>query len=177
VTGPNPPRGDVYLPLVYDELRRLAAHYLRSERSDHTLQPTALVHEAFLRLRKLNRIPIQDRRHFVALAARVMRNVLVEHARAHKAAKRGGMLRRVTLAEGTLVHDDRASEDVLALEAALQKLEREDPRLARLVELRFFGGLTAQETAEVLDLSEETVLRDWRLAKSWLLRELTSHAV
>ena len=99
MSGSNPPRGDVFLPLVYDELRRLAAHYLRAERADHTLQPTALVHEAFLRLRKLNRIPIQDRRHFVALAARVMRNVLVEHARAHGAAKRGGMLRRVTSAD------------------------------------------------------------------------------
>ena len=170
--GPDPPRGDTLLPQVYEELRRLAAHYLRSERSDHTLQPTALVHEAFLRLRKLNRIAIHDRRHFIALAATLMRNVLIEHARAHRAAKRGGGLQRVTFAEGVGIHDDRTSEDVLRLEAALQKLERHDPQLARLVELRFFGGLTNEEVAEELGFSVRWVGGQWAFARAWLQREL-----
>lgn len=159
------------MPLVYDELRRLAGSYLRRERSDHTLQPTALVHEAFLKLvgQELN---LQNRAHFFGVAAQVMRCILVDHARGHDAAKRGNGAARFTLEE---VQDTplESQVDLLALDEALNELARLDPPQARLVELRYFGGLTIEETAEVLGLSPATVKREWRLARTWLHRELS----
>jgi RNA polymerase sigma factor (TIGR02999 family) len=160
------------LPLVYDELRRLAAQYLSRERSDHTLQPTALVHEAFLRLVDQTQATWQDRAHFFRTAARAMRRILVDHARAHSADKRGGLARRLSLEEAAIEPAERAT-DLLALDEALQSLAKMDERKARVVELRFFGGLSVDETAEVLDVHRATVLRDWEVAKLWLYREIS----
>jgi RNA polymerase sigma factor (TIGR02999 family) len=162
-------------PLVYPELRRMAAQYLRREKADHTLQPTALVHEAYLRLVDANIAQWQDRVHFFAVCARIMRRILVSGARSRTAGKRGGGGVHVELNESihmnaanTVVRDDQ----MIALDDALQALAKFDPRKERVVELRFFGGLSVQETAEVLRTSEQTVLRDWRLARSWLEREM-----
>jgi RNA polymerase sigma factor (TIGR02999 family) len=163
---------DKLLPLIYGELRRLAAHYLRRERPDHTLQPTALVHEAYLRLVDQTRAQWQNRAHFFGAAAQMMRRILVDHARQHKAAKRGGSGQRVTLDEKVAFAPEREM-DLLALEDALIKLEQVDPQKSRLVELRFFGGLSTEEAAEVLGVSPATVTRQWRAAKAWLLRELS----
>ena len=163
---------DKLYPLIYDELRRLAAHYLRRERPGHTLQPTALVHEAYLRLIDQTRTRWQNRAHFFGAAAQMMRRILVDHARQHGAAKRGGGERRVTLAEGAAFAPERGV-DLLALEDALNKLERVNPQKSRLVELRFFGGLSTEEAAEVLGVSAATVTREWRAAKAWLHRELS----
>jgi RNA polymerase sigma factor (TIGR02999 family) len=162
---------EAILPLVYDELRALAASHMRRERSDHTLQPTALVHEAFMRLLRLPEGAVQNRVHFFALAAMAMRRVLADHARRHRAAKRGGGAARVDLdvADGAAGPRDVAADD---LDAALDDLARLDPRHARIVELRFFGGLSIEETAEVLEISPATVKRDWVLARAWLHREL-----
>jgi RNA polymerase sigma factor (TIGR02999 family) len=158
-------------PLVEAELRRLARAYMRRERRDHTLQPTALINEAFLRLTDARRVRWQDRAHFLGIAARLMRRVLVDHARSRGYRKRGGGAERVTLDEG-LVGTMEPPVDVVALDRALEALAAVDVRKGRVIELRFFGGLSVEQTAEVLHVSADTVKRDWRLAKLWLLREL-----
>lgn len=163
---------DRLLPILYDELRRLAQGYISAERSGHTLEPTALVHEAYLRLVELDRLDWRGRAHFLGLAARVMRQVLVDHARRHRAAKRGGGGRRVTLDDAAWAPEPRPT-DVLKLEEALRELQEVDPEKCRIVELRFFGGLTVEETAEVLGVSPRTVKRGWRAARTWLARELS----
>ena len=162
---------DALLPLVYQELRRLAASYLRREKPGQTLQPTALVHEAYMRLMKDRPDRWQNRAHFCAIAAHSMRQILIERARARGAAKRGGARPRVTLDEGLVAGENR-SIDLLALDEALERLAQLDPEQARLVELRFFGGLTVEETAEAMDISPATVKRHWTVAKAWLSREL-----
>jgi RNA polymerase sigma factor (TIGR02999 family) len=162
-------------PLVEAELRRLARGYMARERRGHTLQTTALVNEAFLRLTDARRIRWQDRAHFLGISARLMRRVLVDHARSRGYRKRGGGAERVTLDEG-LVTAPELSLDVVALDRALEALEAVDVRKSRIIELRFFGGLSTEETAEVLHVSPDTVKRDWRLAKLWLLRELEGEA-
>jgi RNA polymerase sigma-70 factor (ECF subfamily) len=162
---------DTLLPIVYQELRRLAASYLRHERKGQTLQPTALVHEAYLRLMKDRPDRWQNRAHFCAIAAHSMRQILIERARARGALKRGGAQARVTLEEG-LLPGGQQSIDLLALDEALQRLAELDPEQARLVELRFFGGLTVEETAEAMSISPATVKRHWTIARAWLAREL-----
>ncbi len=161
------------MPLVYDELRHLARGYLRRERPDHTLQPTALVHEAYLRLVDTTQVNWQSRAHFYGVAARLMRRVLVDHARAHSAAKRGGRAEKISLDEaGDILRDEGAG--LVALDDALQGLAELYPRQSRVVELRFFGGLTTPEIAEVLEVSDSTVERDWNFALLWLKREMTA---
>lgn len=159
------------VPLVEVELRRLARGYMARERREHTLQTTALINEAFLRLTDARRIRWQDRAHFLGISARLMRRVLVDHARARGFHKRGGDARRVSLDEGLAVSPDLGL-DVVALDRALEALAKVDFRKSKIIELRFFGGLSVEETAEVLHVSADTVKRDWRLAKLWLLREL-----
>ncbi len=158
---------DDMLPLVYDELHRLAARYLGRERPDHTLQPTALVHEAYLRLVRQREVDWRNRAQFLGLAAGIMRRILVNHARDRAAAKRSGDRERVSL---SLVEAPSGGRDLdlLALEAALDRLAELDPRKARVVELRFFGGLTMEEIAAVLEISRATVERDWSFARAWL---------
>ena len=163
---------DQLVPLVYHELHRLAHRYMARERNGHTLQSTALVNEAYQRLVDLHDINWQNRAHFFAVSAQLMRRILVDYARSRRYDKRGGESRRIALNEAVAVFRDRRN-DVVALDDALCALARIDSRKAQVVELRFFGGLTINETAEVLHVSPDTVLRDWRLAKSWLLRELT----
>jgi RNA polymerase sigma factor (TIGR02999 family) len=158
-------------PLVETELRRLARGYMSRERRGHTLQPTALVNEAFLRLTDAQQVRWQDRAHFLGISARLMRRVLVDHARARGFRKRGGGARRVTLDEGLIASPEPAL-DLVALDRALEALAADDVRKSRVIELRFFGGLSVEETAEVLHVSPQTIKRDWRLAKLWLLREL-----
>jgi RNA polymerase sigma-70 factor (ECF subfamily) len=159
------------LPLVHAELKGIARRYLGRERIGHTLQPTALVNEAYLRLIDINRIRWESRSHFLSMAARVMRRVLVDAARARRYQKRGGGALRVTLDDGMLVTGEEG-QDLVALDAALDALAVIDPRKSRVVEMKFFGGLTVEEIAEILQVSGDTVRRDWRLAKLWLLREL-----
>ena len=159
------------MPVVYDELRRLARHYLAREGAPQTIQATALVHEAYLRLAKDKRQNWQDHTHFQAIAAIAMRRILVERARARAASKRGGSRARVTLDEALVASDDQPSE-VLALDGALTKLAAIAPRRARIVELRFFGGLTVDETATILKISPATVKRGWTVARAWLRREM-----
>ena len=166
---------DSLLPIVYQELRRLAASYLRRERPGQTLQPTALVHEAYLRLMKDRPERWQNRAHFCAIAAHSMRQILIERARARGAQKRGGARPRVTLDEALVAGGER-SIDILALDEALERLAALDPEQARLVELRFFGGLTVEETAEAMDISPATVKRHWAVARAWLARELPEGA-
>jgi RNA polymerase sigma-70 factor, ECF subfamily len=158
-------------PLVEAELRRLARGYMRRERAGHTLQTTALVNEAFLRLTDARSVRWQDRAHFLGISARLMRRVLVDHARSRGYRKRGGGAERVTLNEA-LVTSTETPVDVVALDSALEALAAVDIRKSRVIELRFFGGLSVEETAVVLHVSPDTVKRDWRLAKLWLLREL-----
>jgi RNA polymerase sigma factor (TIGR02999 family) len=162
---------DQLVPLVDKELRRLARAYMRRERKDHTLQVTALVNEAFLRFADARGVRWQDRAHFLGIAARLMRRVLVDHARARGYQKRGGEAERVMLEDAGLVSAE-VPLDIVALDRALEAFATIDPRRSQVVELRFFGGLTVDETAHVLHVSAETVKRDWRLAKLWLLREL-----
>ena len=162
---------DRLLPMVHAELRRLARVHMRGERSGCTLQPTALVNEVYLRLAELHAMGWRDRAHFFAMASRLMRRVLVESARATARLKRGGNLLEVTWDDGLMVAPERGGE-LLVLDAALEALSQQDARKARVVELRFFGGLTVEEAAEVLGMSSETVKRDWKLAKAWLRREL-----
>lgn len=158
-------------PLVYDELHRLAEVYMRREHAGHTLQTTALVNEAYIKLVDSSRVRWQNRAHFFAVAAQLMRRILVDFARNRRYQKRGGDWRQVTLAEGLGVATNPDS-DLVALDEALARLARLDPRKARVVELRFFGGLSLEETAEALQVSTDTVGRDWRAAKAWLKREL-----
>ena len=162
---------DRLLPQIYDELRRLASSYLRRERPDHTLQATALVHEAFLKLIDQRAVRWQNRAHFVGIAAQAMRRILVDHARAHSAEKRGAGDRRMSLNEA-LVVTEAPDVDVLALDEVLTRLAAIDPQQSRVVELRYFGGLTMEETAEVMRISPATVGREWTLAKAWLYAEL-----
>lgn len=159
------------LPLVHEELRRLARRFMRRERPGHTLQATALVNEAYLRLIELNHVNWRNRAHFFAMSARLMRRILVDSARAKGAYKRGGDARTVSFEEALMV-SPRPDQNLVALDHALQMLTAIDPRKGQVVEMRFFGGLSVGETAEALDVSADTVMRDWRLAKAWLLREL-----
>jgi len=159
------------MPIVHDELRQLARRYMAGERPDHTLQVTALVNEAYLRLVDLKRIQWHDRAHFFAMSARLMRRILVDYARARRYDKRGGGVRPVSLDDALHVAGD-ADRDLVALDEALAALAATDERKARVVELRFFGGLSVDEASAVLHVSPETVGRDWRLAKAWLAREL-----
>jgi RNA polymerase sigma factor (TIGR02999 family) len=162
---------DTLTPLVYDELHRLAHRYMKRERPGHSLQTTALVNEAYMRLADYTRMQWQDRAHFFAASAQAMRRILVERVRRHN-RKRGGGVQRVSLEEAAVVgsHDDT---DLVALDDAMHTLARIDARKVQVVEMRFFGGLSVEETAEVLKLSPKTVKRDWRVAKAWLYRELT----
>ena len=163
------------IPAVYQELRRMADHYLRGEDSGHSLQPTALVHEAYLRLIDQTKVEWQNRAHFFGVAAQMMRRILIDHAKAKHRVKRGGTAIKVMLDENVNFTQERASE-LLALDDALQMLSRMDERKSRIVELRYFGGLTVEETAQVLGISDKTVMRDWNLAKAWLHRELTNNS-
>lgn len=164
---------DRLLPILYDELRGLAVHYLQQERVDHTLQPTALVHEAYLKLVDQKATPWKNRAHFLGVAARAMRQVLVDHARKKKAVKRGHQLDRITLDDALGVTSNDIV-DLVALDDAMNQLATLDARQSRIVELRFFGGLTVEETAHVLSISISTVESDWRMARAWLHRELKS---
>ncbi len=159
------------MPLVYDELRRLARQYLQRERSDHTLQATGLVHEAYLRLVDQTSTTWQNRAHFFGVAAHVMRRILVDYARSHRAEKRGGSREKIMFEEELAPAAER-TVDLIALDDALNDLDALDPRQSRIVELRFFGGLTNEEIGTVLDISPRTIKREWRLAKAWLRREI-----
>jgi RNA polymerase sigma factor (TIGR02999 family) len=161
---------DELAALVYDQLRRRARQALRGERLDHTLQPTALVHEAFLRMVGIDNVDWRDRAHFFAIAAQKMRRILVDSARARRYQKRGGGAPHVTFQEALFVSDRKT--DLIALDDALGALARHDARKARVVEMRFFGGLTNEEIAAALDVSTDTVTRDWQMAKLWLRREM-----
>jgi len=163
------------MPLVYDELRRLARHYLRQERSDHTLQSTALVHEAYLRLAGQSPPQWQNRAHFYGIAAHLMRQILVEHARSRGAAKRGGGATRLELDE-SLSLVEQNGVDVIVLDKALRELTELDAQQGRIVELRFFAGLTIEDTSEVLGISPATVKREWVTARAWLFRAMTGEA-
>jgi len=163
--------GDALMDAVYGELRKMARGYLRRERDGHSLPPTALVHEAYLKLVDQQHVRWQNRAHFFAIAARVMRRILVDHARGHASAKRGGGGTTFTLLDSD-ARLDPPGVDILALDVALEKLAGIDPRQSRLVELRFFGGLTVDEAAAVLDIAPITVKRDWALARTWLYREI-----
>ena len=165
---------DALLPLVYDELHRQAAAYMRRERPGHTIQATALVHEAYLRLMKEPNTRWQNRAHFCAIAANSMRQILVERARARRRLKRAGDQQRITLSDAIPSASTAGAVDVEVLDAALHRLTSLDPDLARLVEMRFFGGLSIDETAEVLGVSPATVKRNWATARAWLKREMTS---
>ena len=160
------------VPLVYTELHRLARHYMANERAGHTLQTSALVNEAYLRLVNFKNVTWKNRAHFFGVSAGLMRRILVDFARSRRSLKRGGEVLTVSLEEGSIAFPS-AGADLVALDDALKSLAAMDPRRSRVVELRFFGGLSAQETAEVLKVSAETVLHDWKLAKVWLLRELS----
>ena len=165
------------MPLVYGELRRLAHHYLQRERSDHTLQSTALVHEAYLRLAGQNPPQWQNRAHFFGIAAHVMRQILVEYARAHTAAKRGGASACKLTLDEALELPQKVDVDVIALDGALDRLTELDPQQSRIVELRFFAGLTIEDTSEVMGISPATVKRDWTSARAWLYREIDRSAL
>ena len=164
---------DELVPVVYRELRRRAGAYLRRERPDHTLQPTALVHEAYLRLTAQDRVAWQNRAHFFAIAAQMMRRVLVDHAREHQAAKRPGAHLKVLLDDGIGAAQPPSCE-LMMVDEALVDLARIDPRQAQIVELRYFGGLSEQEVAAVLSVSRATVTREWQTARAWLYRRLTT---
>jgi RNA polymerase sigma factor (TIGR02999 family) len=163
---------DELIPVVYHELHRLARNYMNRERAGHSLQATALVHEAYIRLVDYKRMQWQDRAHFFAVSAQMMRRILVDAARARATGKRGGGAVHLDLNESIDAIPDRGRQ-LVALDEALDSLAQLDPRKARVVEMRFFGGLTAEETAEVLKISAPTVLRDWKLARAWLMRELS----
>src|SRR2546421_10001640 len=163
---------DKLMPLVHEELRRLAHRYMRRERRGHTLQTTALVNEVYLRLVDQKGISFESRAHFFGIAARAMRQILVEYARQRSALKRGGAMERVALEEAALV-TDKPSAELIALDEALSELAKFDERLSRMVELRFFGGLSVKETAEVMRVHPNTIVRDWSMAKAWLRRRLT----
>jgi RNA polymerase sigma-70 factor (ECF subfamily) len=162
------------IPVVYDELHRLAVRHLRRERQDHTLQPTALVHEAYIKLVAQRDADWQSRNHFFAVASKLMRRILVDYARQHLRAKRGGGHTKVSLEEVALVSPQRP-DGMLAIDESLSRLEKLDERQARIVELRYFGGLTIEEAAQVLGVSPTTVRREWASAKAWLYGELNNH--
>ncbi len=163
------------MPLVYEELRHLAHHYLRQERGDHTLQSTALVHEAYMRLAGQSAPQWQNRAHFFGIAAHIMRQILVEYARGRAAAKRGGDATHLVL-DDSLASTQQTEIDVIALDQALEELSKFDAQQSRIVELRFFAGLTIEDTSEVLGISPATVKRDWVTARAWLFRAMTGEA-
>jgi RNA polymerase sigma-70 factor (ECF subfamily) len=163
---------DELLPMVYQELRRIAGSYMRRERADHTLQATALVHEAYLQLVDQTRVDWKNRAHFVGVAAQLMRRILVEHARSHHAQKRGGDASKLALEE-VINYFPQKEMTLVSLDDALHELERMDPRQSRIVELRFFGGLTTEEVSEVMGISTATIEREWRAARAWLHSQLT----
>ena len=163
---------DTLIPCVYDELRRLAHMHLSDERSDHTLSTTALVHEAYLNLAGGDPVAVKNRNHFLGIASRVMRRLLIWYARRRNSLKRGGGVAAVTLEAGVVLTDNRI-EELITLDQALSRLETLDQRLCRVVECRYFGGMSVEETAEALDVSKATVKRDWRTARTWLKRELS----
>ncbi|HEY6196330.1 MAG TPA: ECF-type sigma factor [Candidatus Eisenbacteria bacterium] len=167
----GPPVPEELLQELYRELRELAAHHLRGERAGHTLQPTALVHEAYLRMNARGGLALQGRTHFMAVASIAMRRVLVDHARARAALKRGGGVTHVTVAEANAISEDR-TQDVLVVDAALARLALEDPQAERIVEMRFFAGMTELEIAGVLGVSDRWVRKQWAFARAWLRREL-----
>ena len=171
----DPQALEALMPLVYDELRRLAHYYLQRERPEHTLQSTALVHEAYLRLAGQNPPQWQNRAHFFGIAAHLMRQILVEYARGHNAAKRGSGACKLTLDEAMAL-PTKVDVDVVALDRALTELSELDAQQGRIVELRFFGGLTIEDTSEVLGISPATVKRDWTTARAWLHRAITGEA-
>jgi RNA polymerase sigma factor (TIGR02999 family) len=160
----------VLIPLVYEELRRIARHHLRQERPDHTLQSTALVHEAYLKLMNQGPADVENRAHFLAVSSRLMRQILVDHARRHRAAKRGGGLKLEF--KDVMATQKVPDIDLIALDHALSQLARLDPQQSRIVEMRFFGGLSIEDTAEVIGISRTTVKREWTTARAWLLREM-----
>jgi RNA polymerase sigma-70 factor, ECF subfamily len=162
---------DKLFPLVYDELHRMASSYMRQERTDHLLQTTALVHEAYLRLAGHENVSYQTRTHFFAVAAQVMRHILVDYARGRTRAKRGGGISPLELSDVAVISDDRA-EEMIAINSALDKLAAVDARKGKVFEMRYFGGMSVEEAAEVLRVSPITVARDWRMAKAWLRREI-----
>ena len=166
---------DALVPLVYDELRKIARRCLASQRADHTLQPTALVHEAYLRLARRDSLDWRDRVHFFAMAAQMMRQILVDHARKQAAAKRGGNAITLVIDEA-LVASKESNLDVLALDAAMTKLASLDPRQCQIVELRFFGGLSIEETAQVVNISPATTKREWATARLWLHQAMSHGA-
>jgi RNA polymerase sigma factor (TIGR02999 family) len=163
------------LPHIYDELKRLAGSYLRRERPDHTLQPTALVHEAYMKLIDQKNVRWQNRAHFFGIAAQVMRRILMDHARKHKAEKRGGEADKLPIDEGIIVVSQESSSQLLALDDALKTLAELDPQKAKIVELRYFGGLSIEETAEVMGVSVPTINRQWKMAKAWLYGQLAAN--
>jgi RNA polymerase sigma factor (TIGR02999 family) len=169
----NPEALEKLMPLVYDELHRQAARFLRRERSDHTLQTTALIHEVYLKLVDEREMNLESRTHFFAIAANIMRRILVDYARARNSEKRGGDYLKIPLEEAESVGGKEKGIDLMALDEALTKLEKVDRRQARIVELRYFGDLTLEETAKALDISRTTVADDWAMARAWLHRELT----
>jgi RNA polymerase sigma factor (TIGR02999 family) len=162
------------MPFVYQELHRIAQLHLRRERENHTLQTTALVHEAYLKLIDQTQVEWKNRAHFFAIASQMMRRILVDYARRRAYEKRGGAAVRVSLHEADLIADEKRAPDVLLLDEALKELEKLDKRKANVVELRFFGGLSVEETAEVLQVSVGTIIRDWNFAKAWLYQEILS---
>ncbi|HEX8249367.1 MAG TPA: sigma-70 family RNA polymerase sigma factor [Pyrinomonadaceae bacterium] len=171
-SGGNREAVDDLIPLVYDELHKVAAHYLRRQRSDHTLQPTALVNEAYLKLIDISNVNWHDRAHFFAVASQTMRHILVDHARAQMREKRGGgVVQKLSLDEAVSFSKDK-DVDVLLLDEALRELATIDEQQCKIVELRFFGGLTVEETAVVLKISPATVKREWRIAKAWLFKKM-----
>ena len=172
----NQSAADKLMPLVYEELHRLAHHYMKHERPGHTLQTSALVNEAYLRLIDQNQVHWQNRAQFFGVAAQMMRRILVDYARSRNYQKRGGGAHPVDLDEAMIVSPERSAE-VVALDEGLKGLEQFDPRKSRIVELRFFGGLSIEETAKVLDVSPGTVMRDWTLAKAWLKKEINTQSL
>ena len=174
-SGGSREAADRLMQIVYKEMRKLAASYLQKQRSDHTLQPTALVHEAYLKLIDASQINWQDRAHFFAVAAQTMRNILVDHARAVAADKRGGGAQKIALDEVAGLSENQ-EVDLIDLDEALRLLARQDETQSRIIELRFFGGLTIEETAEVLKISPATVKREWAMARAWLFRQINSPA-
>lgn len=172
VTNGNAEAVDELMPLVYSEMRRIARRHLSRERRDHTLQPTALVHEAYLKLVEQRGISWQNRAHFFAIAAQIMRRILIDYARIHGAQKRGGLAVKLSLDAVDAIQKEQYPQ-LIVLDEALSRLEDYDPRQGRIVELRFFGGLTEEEISEVIGISVRTVKRDWKVARAWLYREMT----
>jgi len=166
---------DELMPIVYEELRRQAHHYIQGERRGHLLQTTALINETYLRLLDCSKVSWKNRTHFFAVTAQMMRRILVDYARAHRYQKRGGGLKKITLDQNQIPSIGR-DPDLVALDEALKALSKVDDRRSRIVELRFFGGLSIEETAEVLGVCADTVVRDWRLAKTWLAHEMKKSA-